>query len=297
MEHPGHITAVLLARADRIGLAVRAAYNFQQQTYQDKTLVVCGDDATIAELKAAEVRATFVAHPNLGVPCSLKLLASVATEQVMATEGGTWVTFWDDDILFHPGRLTAQLSVAQKGLPSFLCSSFWHYYDTDELFAYCLERRNETLQERVIPTTMVAHFTDLLPFALKEKPMPVERQYGRSPTGTLARSVLHRCKDGTRLFDQWWWAVVGVRGDNASGYDWHRHWVNTPKCRDVAWFNANREAVIERLAAFPFDRPLELCGRDGVAYSYIPENRWPEGTLPIGGPTGIEIVREGLHEQ
>lgn len=289
------VTAVMLTKPSHEGMAVRAINDFLAQlNVPERTLLVYTDDATYGyELQKRFLSAghrVVVTTYQRGLPLRDVLQASIGVAKTL----GDYYVLWDDDNRYHPSRLERQLHNAEQtqgGRPSFLTGGVWHFFDTGELFVLQRDKRHENLRSRVIASTMLVH-TRLLSASL----VPVDR--GGSPTSAFGQVVLMKYDTAPRPPGEWWWTVVGVRGDNASGYEWHRGRLSDrSRCMSRAWLGDNEVVVRHWLEQYEWDDPgLDVCGHDGMAFKFNPTRFTADDLPPIGDPEGVERVYEKISE-
>jgi len=286
------VIGVMLTQPSREGLAVRAITDFVNQTVPRKSLYVYTTDHDYAirlmNRFMPQLGTVFVVAARPGSTPQDMLRAGLS--QARETMG--YVALWDDDIRHHPGRLERQtVQTDDANRPSLLSSGVWHFFDSDELFVYRLDKRHEPLKVRLVGSTLVCRAErvtdDLIPV-----------KYTGSPTHALGMSVVQRY-DAVRPTDEWWWMVFGVRGDNAGGYEFHRKWAtNKDRCPSAAWLRENQVLLRHWLGQYAWDVPrLDVCGQDGVAFQFEPPTLWGPEVPPVGEPEGFERVREVLQEE
>lgn len=289
------ITALCLTRPGREGLALRAIGSFlaQRRVPNARMLLAGHDPALLERLLACHPAAVAQGRLSMlglaGSSVETLLRRAVTALKASATGDGDLLALWDDDDTSHPLRLARQAERVQAQLPCFLSTAFWHFYDSQELFIYEFEVRHRDLQTRILPGTLVVRLADM---------RPEDTSWNRqgSPTVALGRAVQKRC-NSVRLAEEFGWLKIGVRGDNAQGYEAHRSWSTTDKARPVDWLVARRTLICHWLDGYAFDPgPLDVCGRDGVAFRYEPGCA-QAGMPPVGEPIGIHRVTEFTPEE
>lgn len=109
-RHAPHVSVVLPTR-DRPVEVRRAAATVIAQTFTDWELLIVDDGsdpaADVTGLKALDDRIAVLRNE---APTGV----SRARNRGIATARGTWIAFLDDDDLWHPGKLAAQLAAAER---------------------------------------------------------------------------------------------------------------------------------------------------------------------------------------
>jgi hypothetical protein len=289
------LTAIMLTQTGRAGLVRRAAENFLAQKYEgDSELQIYPDNkAALEEVTQALTGLKNAQRVGLNVPTGESTTLSWLLGQAVtaAKRRGGLLAIWDDDNQCHPLRLARQADAVKSKRICLLSSAVWHFFDTAELFVADREKRHEDLQGRIVHCSLVARVEDV------PDPHPKWAWKGTSPTTLLAR-VTQSAHDSERCVGEWWWMAVGVRGDNANGYEWHRRYGATERSADARWLTDRRTMIEWRLDDFRWDGPMQLdvCGRDGMAFKFTPRGGWPATFPPVGSPQGIEVVTEQVEE-
>jgi len=105
---------------------------------------------------------------------------------------------------------------------------------------------------------------------------------------------VQRRGNSQRLPGEFALVMVGVRGDNAQGYEYHRELVSGSRGRPVQWLMERRSLLRWWLDDYEIEAGgLWVCGVDGVAFRYTPAV--PPADLPdVGQPQGINRISELL---
>jgi glycosyltransferase involved in cell wall biosynthesis len=293
MEDTGKIAGICVTKRDRIGLCCRAVRSFLNQSYPNKELIVVAEDDNHArEIGQALMclgdynRAAVVLWSKLG---SLEDRFTKGIEEARG-RGNRFFTFWDDDNESHRDRLARQVAACSEDHPSFLGGALWHYLDTQELFVIDFEERFRDLWSRIVHASVVAAVADL-----DKLTFPAVFRKNKHPGTAVARALYEREVNAiTRTTGEWWWFKVGVRGDNLHGYDAHRRLASDKRYCAAADSLLTRRAWIDiSLAGYDWDEPVDVCGFDGIAYSYTPTTLQVGGFPPIGQPSSdVDRVKE-----
>ncbi len=295
----GKIVGICMTQPGREGLACRAVYNWLQQTYRDRELLVYGPAKPIAAIRDACAYAAV--RRNAGVTYvgvdnghlidyySAAMSFAVAMKSAM-------VCFWDDDDQYHRDRLVRQAASVQPGKPSLMSAAMWHYLDTNELFISDIEKRHVPLDRRVLWGTMLAATSDL---ASNTRLRP-----GGNLGHQIARDVFKRTgSNPARSTGEWWWTKFGVRGDNAQGYEAHRALTSSAeRTPSAAWLLERRVFIEARLREYLWEGEIvSVCGADGEAFeaeltAKMFVDNTPMNLPPIGEPTGLNRQQEKVPE-
>ena len=285
------VIVICLTQTGREGLVQRAIDSFLDQRTSsgqllDAQLLVVISDMVLFKLLDRECYHSCKVFPILRLGLSPELMLRAAIQTLHDFEPPeTLVTLWDDDDVSHPLRLATQIDAARVGGAGWLTAGFWHFYDSREIFVVEQEVRHQPLVTRVIPNTVMLPLKSL-------QPDDCSWNGKGSLTANLGRRLLPRYPDAARLDGQFGLIKVGVRGDNASGYEAQRSLATGIKSATRAWLQARRNIVEHWLDGYAFDPGLvDVCGRDGIAFAYTP-GRVPARMPEIGKPTGIEQVLE-----
>ena len=269
------IYAICLALPSRTGLTIRSLRSLMRQTVSNRlqALLVSRsweeayDVLDHLSIRGHNMNLRPLAEP--GAPPARLLQLAVSAVRRDAS-GSDVIVLWDDDNVSHPLRLERQLDCVGPRLPCYLSSGMWRFYDTDELFICDLEVPQQPLLTRIIPSTMMVRVEDLRDTDLLWG--------GRgSPTAAVGRSVQRR-GNSHRLPGEFALVMVGVRGDNAQGYEYHRELVSAHaagpcsglwsagRCCAGGWtITRSRPAVcgcaglMEWLSAIPWPRRRRIC--------------------------------------
>ena len=277
------VSCLTVSKPDRWGLLQRAIIDFGRQTYPDRELIVAVTDARFAE-QVEE----FIDTRKLGEAAPVRVIQRDQRDQsglllhAQAASRGEYLTPWDDDNLNAPDRLAVQMEAA-KGYAlavTVLGNALYHFFDPAEVFVTGFEQPNVPLSQRAAVTSMI------VPRAVM--PAWPHAARGYSVVSSLA-DLLSRQKVKAVVLPGLPYAhMIGVRGDNARGEEYHRKLATTlPLARKSDWLKANQEGVEKGLAQYTWE-PAEVAvsGPDGVAFKYSTVKRWgSEGHLyPVGEP-------------
>ena len=290
MSDRGKITGICVTRPDRHGLLIRSIISFLHQSYRNKKLIVVCEDKD---------HAYDVLH-ELGVVDEVDVHWHTASVPEMykfglnrAFDGGAkFITFADDDDESHCDRYARQVDACSDNRPCFLSGALWHFYDSNELFAVDFEERHRDLWSRIVHTSWVATAGDVRRISSRY----VAAFRHKNPSVGFGRELydasIGASDEISRAVNEWWWMKVGVRGCNRRGYDAHRMAVLDKKRSQTARELRERRVWLDQLlAGYNWDGPIDVCGHDGMAYSYFSPLRRP-ACPPIGQRPGVEIVTE-----
>lgn len=285
------VSCLCVSKPDRWGLLQRAILDFGRQTYADRELIVAVTDPRFAEQVEEFVERRVGRSVEVTVIQRDQRDQGGLLLQAQAAARGDYLAVWDDDNVNAADRLEAQLDGA-KGLAKaavYLGFALYHFYETGEVFFLGFEQPNAPLSQRAVPTTAIV--------PRKLMPAMPHTTRGTSVSATLA-DQFGRLKIKTVTLGEPKYAhVVGIRGDNIRGEEYHRKLTTTlPLARKAGWLEANRAEVEKALAQYIWE-PAELVvsGSDGVAFKAPAAHRWSEeGQLyPIGKPAdGVERTTE-----
>jgi glycosyltransferase involved in cell wall biosynthesis len=275
----------MATRPGRIGLAQRALLNFHEQTYEDKELIIVSSHRFSMSDETAQLAVT----PNVrwvDMPEGAALHEAL-TKGFKAADG-KWITFWDDDNLWHPRRLERQILEVEDTprRPCFIRDNLIAFMDTREIFV-CLRRKNdETYDLRVNAYSLVSHRDYFAGFPQDAGCHPIIKSI--KPYPIKGRG------DPQVIPFEWKLGVIGVRGDNVRSYDAHRNLVTRPRVvMKVDWLLSMREELERTIDQLTWWEPglWHICGLDGVAFSYEIKNAHGGGLNPVGDPDD-DTVRE-----
>ncbi len=277
------VSCLTVSKPDRWGLLQRAIIDFLRQTYTDRELIVAVADARYAE----QVTEFVAARPGARVRViqrDNRDQSSLLT-QAQAAARGDYLAVWDDDNLNAPSRLEEQLAGTPPNAASVLGSALYLFYETRELFVSGFEQPNVAPDQRSAVTTLLIP-RDLMPAwpALGK---------GQSSPAVLANALAKRGVRLAVLQKSPGLHLVGVRGDNVRGYEYHRKLATgLPLTKTADWLRANQDWVTKVTEQYLWDRgTVSVSGPDGEAFQLDPAKRWSEvGELfPIGEP------KDGVH--
>lgn len=281
----GLISCIMVTKPSRIGLAQRALLNFHEQTYEDKELVIVSP----VRFDMPDEHAELVVAPNVkwvDAPkgASLSDLFTLGFE----ASTGAWVTFWDDDNLWHPRRLTRQVYVSEdsKKRPCFVQDNFLAFMDTKEIFV-CLRRNVKApIWERVNPYSLLVHRDHFLGIPPGGGGHPIVKSVKSYPIKGRVNPIM--------IPYEWKLGVIGVRGDNVRGYQAHRSLVAKDRViMSVDWLMSMMEEIRCSIDQLSWWEPglWYIAGLDGVAFTHEIINTCSEGLKPVGDPDD-HVVRE-----
>jgi hypothetical protein len=205
------------------------------------------------------------------------------------TSEGDWITFLDDDVLYHSMRLDFQMEVALEtpDRPCVFSSGMYFFHDTAELFVVNAEHFNgRSLGTKVIPYSAVFPKDYFIGFP------PVQGH----PIANCLNFMGDKDMPITVIPDQWKWVCVGIRGDNLHGYEEFRRRVMNPKAsRPARWLRGMWPEVMGVLECYNWDGNVSLCGHDGCQGEVKTETHWPPEFPEVGTPDdGIERIQEDV---
>lgn len=281
------VSCLTVSKPDRWGLLQRSIIDFKRQSVGDKELIVAVTD----ERFAAQVE-EFI--DNLNVP-EARVIRRDQRDQTslllhaQAASRGEYLAIWDDDNQNDPQRLSGQITeAASDKVVSILSNVLYYFYETAELFMVGLEKPNVVLSQRAAITSLV----------IPRKLMPAFTHVGRNQSSVQGvADSFAKSKTKVTVMQALFSHMVGVRGDNLRGEEYHRKLVTTsPLTKSAAWLKDNQAMVSKALEQFIWE-PVEISvsGPDGVAFKYDTVKRWSsEGNLyPIGKPSdGVERTTE-----
>lgn len=247
----------MLTRPERESLAEKAIDSFAAQTYRYAQLEIHGPNGDYLDRLVERATGAFRL-----VVCPVCTDPIAGLQKIIDYRAITeYFAIWDDDDLSHPDRLQRQVDAieAENMSQSFLTSALWYFRDSAELFTYDLEERFRHLSTRVVPQSLVCRTTELA--GIKLRPGP------GSPTRRLALQVLGN-RPAARINNEWWWMIVGVGEDNASGYAAHRLPATNPKRSASVSLQRSRKVLFKHwLRDYPsLPAGLTVCGHDGIAF-------------------------------
>jgi hypothetical protein len=280
----GKISCIMVTRPGRLGLAQRAIVNFHAQTYPDTELVIVSP----ARFNMPDEHAELVVAPNVKwVNVRARDRLARMFKQGFRASTGAWITYWDDDNLWHPRRLERQVYTVEDCVrrTCFLRDNMMAFMDTREIFV-CLRRNGND-----------EYFRSLTPYSLF-----VRRDHfcgvpedGSHPIVKSVRSYPIKARAEPIIIPfEWKMGVIGVRGDNVRSYEAHRDLVGRRRVvMGVDWLLSMREEVICSIDQLQWWEAgtWHICGHDGVAFSHAITNACGEEFDPVGGPDD-DVIRE-----
>ena len=283
------VSCLTVSKPDRWGLLQRAIIDFGRQTLADKEMVIAVTGERFAEQVQAFVESRKLADTVTVIGRDQRDQASLLLH-AQAAARGEFLAIWDDDNLNAPDRLAVQLAAQpSRSAVSVLADALYYFHETAELFVVGFEQPDANLSQRSAVTSMIV-------------PRPLMPAWPHAPRGNSVVAVLadtlSRQKVKINVVSGYPYRhLIGVRGDNARGEEYHRKLATTlPLSRKVEWLGANQKAVADGLAQYIWEPGVVLVsGSDGVAFKYETVSRWgSEGHLyPIGEPRdGVERTTE-----
>ncbi len=292
------VSCLCVSRPERWGQLQRAIINFSEQTFQLRELIIAVSDRTdfVSTVDA------FIAQLDPPVD-NVKVIASSVNSQLdglvwaMCYSRGDYITFWDDDNLNLPDRLSAQMEVQLRHPEALtaLTNALYYFHATRELFAVPFERPGGRMSERIAVTTLMGP-RQLFP--------PFEAVYRARPAEMIADNLVRR---GRRLFGVPglpFHHLIGVTYNNLRTYDLHRATVQQ-RGQPAAWWHKSSGCFggsgVQTINRYRWD-PVEvhLCGSDSLAMTLdVPPTglRWPEGLYPVAAKDpSVQEVTEQLQE-
>ncbi len=272
------ISCLTVSKPDRWGLLQRAVIDFGRQTWQNRELVIAVTDPRYAEQIAG-----FLDARSLGAPARVIQRDQRTQNDLLlhaqAAATGALLAVWDDDNLNAPERLELQAAAMKTQAAVLLTDALYFFYDTAELFVVGFEQPAARLSERTAPTSL------LVPRAV----MPAWPFVGKtqSVVAAVADQLTAKYKLRTTAVSVPYAHLIGVRGDNLRGYEYHRKLATSLPLAKKAG-DIDKAAVTAALDAFSWDQPkVTVTGADGVAaFEYTPKKLWSEegGLYPVGDP-------------
>ncbi len=280
----GLISCIMATRPGRIGMAQRALINFHDQTYPDKELII----ASSHRFNMPDELAHLAVAPNVRwVGMDKQSTVADCMTKGFQVSSGEWVTFWDDDNLWHPRRLARQVFAVEdaKEHPCLIRDNMLAFLDTREIFI-CLRRNFDAkFVMRSNPYSLLIHRDYFMGFPRSKADHPIVASVGHYPE--------QRAKPLLIPFE-WKMGVVGVRGDNIRGYSEHRGLVTRPRVvMSVDWLLSMEEELKCSIDQIRWWEPgtWHVCGLDGVAFSHEVTNAHGVNLNPVGEPDD-DVVRE-----
>lgn len=271
------VSCLCVSRPQRWGQLQRSILDFLGQTYKDRELVIAVDNGN----DYASMIQSFVDQqmiPDDGPKVSvIQRLAKSQLEGLMYAAvhaSGRILCLWDDDNLNHPTRLETQISVQQKfkSAITVLTEGLYYFHKDHELFVVSCDRPDGVAGRRVLASSLMAYreFFPVMDPSVRGKPceqmVSNTARAGKKIVPINGLPYLH---------------LVGVTYDHIRGYDYHRS-VAQEQGRQVAWLNANKDAILAAVAAYKWDGKLTVEGTDAGAFEFTPETAtWPGSLYPV----------------
>jgi len=260
------VSGLCVSHPSRFECLKRAIINFRQQTIAPRELVIMvrqeGYLQQIEQFLANELEplkdVTVKAYSR-----NFRALGGGITQAAICSRGD-WLCCWDDDNLSHPGRLEQQIELTEQDIPSFLATCIYHFYESEEIYLANCEQPSGPPSQRCVPSSFLCHREYFHSIDELKQSHPMVQM-----ADTLGRKQIpyHLISELPYSF------VVGVRGDNMMGYNWHRRQATElPATRRRAWLVKRAETI------------------EGMLKDY----RWPNSTMDVCGKDAQAFVAEGL---
>lgn len=271
------VSCLCASKPDRWGMLQRSIIDFGRQTYKDRELIVAVSDPRYAEQIEGFAEARSVGRVRV-IQRDQRDQSGLLT-QAQAAARGDFIAVWDDDNLNSPERLLKQLERTTTAAVSFLDGALYMFYETSELYFSRFDQPAVPLSQRCAATTLLAP-RDLMP------PWP-NLGRGQSSSSQLADSLSRRGVKSNVISGTTGLHLIGVRGDNARGYEFHRKAATLPLTLKIGDLTAGKDALSVLLDAYTWE-PGEVIvtAGDGVqAFRYTGKQQWsPSSFYPIGDP-------------
>lgn len=273
------VSCLCASRPSRWGLLQRAVLDFNRQIYPDRELVVAVSNPAYAEQIRGFVAACCGAAPVTVIRRDQRDQNALLLH-AQAAAAGSLIAVWDDDNLNSPDRLTfaADAALTFPDSAVLLGEALYFFHDTRELFVSRLDRPAAPLSQRAAVTSLVC----------PRRLLPAWPYAGKTGSTVAALAdLLGRERVPTVVLSGKlaWGHLVGVRGDNLRGEEYHRNLATTsPLTKTAEWLRSNQSDVREWLDRYPWDGPAAVSGPDGVAFEYQPRELWSKTLYPVGGP-------------
>ena len=291
---PDLISAICVSMPSRYGFLQRAVYNFASQDYYDRELIV----AIYDEEYFGKVSSWLSSKQHVNIDLSrVRVLRTTDSHvgkqaaEAFKETSGDFIAAWSDDNLSHARRLSSQLAVTKDlNIATVVSSSFYYFYDTEELYVTDYYQPGHKLSEWCSPASLITPRESFFPVALQLSgaqshwPSTLVRRLGYS----FPNQKYHHLRD----VDYGFLFMQGVGSDNQRGIERHRKL----GCRlPLTW---TRDQILARaddidniLSGYTFHRKtVDVAGRDAAACTISGENihQWPDwfdSPLPADGLT------------
>ena len=291
---PDLISAICVSMPSRYGFLQRAVYNFASQDYYDRELIV----AIYDEEYFGKVSSWLSSKQHVNIDLSrVRVLRTTdshvgkqAAEAFKATSGD-FIAAWSDDNLSHARRLSSQLAVTKDlNIATVVSSSFYYFYDTEELYVTDYYQPGHKLSEWCSPASLITPRESFFPVALQLS--GAQSHWPSTLVHRLGYSFPNQKYHHLRDVDYGFLFMQGVGSDNQRGIERHRKL----GCRlPLTW---TRDQILARaddidniLSGYTFPRKtVDVAGRDAAACTISGENihQWPDwfdSPLPADGLT------------
>jgi hypothetical protein len=281
------VSCLCVSQPSRYGMLQRAIIDWEFQTYPDRELLIAVNDPHYAEQIRMFVESRLISDRVRVLQRDQRDQATLLLH-AQAASRGEFLAAWDDDNLNAPDRLERQVKASSPfvGSVTALGSALYYFYDSNEVFFVELDRPAVPLSQRSAVTTLL---------------IPRYRMPAWPPTAKT-NSVLanfsdscSRQKQSVVVLSEFLGAhLIGVRGDNLRGEEYHRRVaISSPLTWQAERLTMSHDAVSAVLDQYHWDAPkVTVAGRGAPAFTYIPKRRWAEvcALYPVGDPHD-EVVR------
>jgi hypothetical protein len=274
------ISAICLSYPSRRGLLQRAIYSFVGQDYKDRELLVGIHDEEYFEQMSSWLADSRHVDVDLSSVRVLQTEHSHIGQQVVEVfkeSSGEYIAVWCDDNLSHRQRLSVQKEESSK-YATVVSTSFYYFYDTNELFVTDFHQPGRTLVEKCAVGSLLVRRDQFSCASLLGS--PEDAHWPSVLVRALANNFPSQLYRHLRDADHGFLFMQGVHGDNHRGDTYHR----TLGTRlPLTW---SREKVLscsdtidQVLDGYTFPQSIvEVAGRDAAACVISGENihQWPD---------------------
>lgn len=277
------ISCLCVSHPSRYGLLQRAVYNFLEQTYENKELVILVADGNYHALLLGWLRDS--RHPpeiSAALKSSVLLRrTSDADMASMASYGmamclGDYIAVWDDDNLSHPTRLASQLEHSRE-YPSVFSKSFYYFYDSEELYVADYAQPGGSAVDRCCASSLMFNRHMFPPKAAAVRGAPRGLWY-KDMIELFASSFPEQQYTHIQDIALCLLFMQCSNGDNFRGQQYHRQQGSSLPATWTREQILGQTALIESmLQGYRFSgRPtIDVAGKDAAACSVTEIKGWP----------------------
>ena len=274
------ISAICVSYPSRYGLLQRAIYSFAGQDYKNRELLIGIHDEEYFERVLSWLDDPRHQDTDLSNVRVLRTEDSHIGQQVVEVfkeSSGNYIAVWCDDNLSHRRRLSMQKDESFE-YATVVSTSFYYFYDTNELFITDFHQPGRTLVEKCAVGSLLVGRDQFSCASLLAA--PANQHWPSVLVKALANNFPSQLYRHLRDADYGFLFMQGVHSDNHRGDTYHR---TLGTSLPLTW---SREKILscadtidQVLDGYAFLHDIvEVAGRDAAACVVSGENihQWPD---------------------